>query len=165
VIILCVHCVRNFGYYRAGRRDQTLVFPSQFWGTVNANFLDIGVLEWCKLFTDPKDPHCWRNIVRDRAAFETGLCARLEITPAAFDAYCEKMKTYRDKFVAHLDSDLTMHPPRLDLAKEAVFFYHAHIQSSEPLDGLFVGLPADLQAYFESCTADALEVCKSETRG
>jgi hypothetical protein len=145
-------------YYRAGWRDAKAIFTSAFWTTANSNFLDIGVLEWCKLFADRNDPHFWRNIIGDAAAFEAGLLAELGITSEARAGYCQEMKTYRDKFIAHLDSEFTMHIPRLELAKESVFYYHAHIASTEQLDGVFVNLPRDLPAYYDKCASDALAV-------
>ena len=67
--------------------------------------LDISVLEWCKLLGEEKDKHFWRNVVTDPAAFEASLLAHLGMTASDFVDLAKKMRRYRDKFVAHLDSE------------------------------------------------------------
>jgi len=63
------------------------------------------VLEWCKLLGDEKDKHFWRNVVTDQRAFEANLLANLAMTASDFVDLAKKMRRYRDKFVAHLDSE------------------------------------------------------------
>ena len=64
--LLCRHFARNLAYYRAGWVGSSLVRDSDFWRTVNRNFLDVAVLEWCKLLGDEKARHYWRKTVRRR---------------------------------------------------------------------------------------------------
>jgi len=99
---------------------------AQYWITVTSNCLDISVLEWCKLFADQKDPHHWGNIVSDRDDFERLMYKRLRIAPGYFEAYRLAIRRYRDKFLAHLDSELVMEIPNLDLAMSASSIYYAH---------------------------------------
>lgn len=133
VLILCCYFIQNLAYYRAGWNDQK-VFPqykSQFWVTANGNFLDQCVLEWCKLFGDEKGEHYWGNIVSDPASFEKNLLSTLGISASEFEAHIETIRRYRDKFVAHLDSDKVMNIPDLEIAKKAVLFYQRHILNEE----------------------------------
>jgi hypothetical protein len=51
VALLCAHFTRNLAYYRAAQ-DRIARTSPEFWRTVYSNFLDIAVLEWCKLFDD-----------------------------------------------------------------------------------------------------------------
>ena len=74
----------------------------QFWRTVNGNFLDLCVLEWCKLFAGKNSMHHWRKVVAHPDRFEVALRARLRLTKPQFDEYITAMCAYRDKFVAHL---------------------------------------------------------------
>lgn len=64
--LLCAHCIRNLAYYRAARTDGALTFSARnrLHVTINGNFLDVMVLEWCKLFV-PREEHAWRNVVTD----------------------------------------------------------------------------------------------------
>ncbi|HKI44605.1 MAG TPA: hypothetical protein VKA08_04635, partial [Balneolales bacterium] len=66
VALLCAHFMRNLAYYRAGWGDGALKKKTEFWITVNGNFYDICVLEWCKLFADKNDKHCWLKLIEDK---------------------------------------------------------------------------------------------------
>jgi hypothetical protein len=65
VVILSASFARNVAYFRAGQNQtgsaaRSPSHPcSAFWTQVSANFLDISVLEWCKLLGDEKDKHFW----------------------------------------------------------------------------------------------------------
>jgi hypothetical protein len=106
VVILCASFARNVAYFRAGQSQTGSAARasshagSAFWTQVGANFLDISVLEWCKLLGDEKDKHFWRNVVTDPAAFEASLLASLGMTASDFVDLAKKMRRYRDKFVA-----------------------------------------------------------------
>lgn len=114
---------------------------ASFWRVTNGNFLDACVLEWCKLFAEARNgEHFWRRIVTDPAAFETQLYTNIGVTHAEFDSLIERMRHYRDKFVAHLDSDHVMHIPTLSDAEAAVSFYHRHVAVHEATAGELAGL-------------------------
>lgn len=133
VLIVCCYFIQNLAYYRAGWRPNRVFkrHGSQFWVTANGNFLDHCVLEWCKLFGDEKGEHYWGKIVSDPPAFERDLLSSLGITSDEFNAHIGKIRRYRDKFVAHLDSDKVMNVPDLEIAKNAVFFYQKYILKEE----------------------------------
>jgi hypothetical protein len=147
VVLLCTSFARNLAYYRAGRSQSALPLldaahpQASFWRVINGNFLDMCVLEWCKLFAEPrKGEHFWRRIVTDSAAFETQLHAQLGMTAAEFDALIEAMRRYRDKFVAHLDSDHVMHIPTFSAAQASVWLYHQQVVLHEATAGELAGL-------------------------
>jgi hypothetical protein len=78
VVILCRSFAINLAYYRAGwsNEQKHMLDPAKsgnFWRVVNGNFLDICVLEWCKLFADQRGKHYWGTIVKDPAGFKAGL--------------------------------------------------------------------------------------------
>jgi hypothetical protein len=126
VVLLCCHFMRNLAYYRVGHPGEPRAKDREFWLTVNGNFMDQCVLEWCKLFGDTKGEHAWPNIVSEPAAFEAALLSQLSISAADLEAYRVGMREYRDKFVAHLNSERVMNIPNLDTAKASVAFYHGH---------------------------------------
>jgi len=95
----------NMAFYRGGWKGKTLTRTENAWKRANGNFLDIAVLEWCKLFADRRGAHCWRNVVTDLPRFEAELLAHLNVTAADFEDYCLGVRTYCDKFVAHLDDN------------------------------------------------------------
>ena len=55
------------------------------------------------------------------------------------------MRYYRDKFVAHQDSEYIVILPTLDVAKKAVWFYHAHLVNHEAKSGDLFQLPVDIE--------------------
>jgi len=157
VVILCRSFTVNLACFRAARRPEfsSLWDPqnkeASFWITAGNNFIDICVLEWCKLFADPKEKHHWYKIVSDPAKFQTELLGHLGIDAAAFDKEINVMRTYRDKFLAHLDSERVMHPPALDTAKKAVWFYHHHVVNHEAQHGDLMNLPLTLETGYTQC--------------
>ena len=167
MVILCASFARNVAYYRAGQSQigSAARSPSHacsaFWTQISANFLDIAVLEWCKLLGDEKDKHFWRNVVTDPPAFEASLLAHLEMTASDFVDLAKKMRRYRDKFVAHLDSDAKMDIPLLTAALAADSFYHGHIVGAEADAGDLFGLADTSDKFakgYEQCFKEAERV-------
>lgn len=157
VALLCCHCLRNLAYYRVGWKRRKPVFEtdSEFWKTANGNFLDTCVLEWCKLFGDVRGMHYWKKVITDDSKFFAGLLKHLSISEAELESYVKEMRTYRDKFVAHLDSELVMNIPKLDLAKKSVLHLYKYILAMENEDNLFHGLPTNGAGYFRSSSREA----------
>jgi hypothetical protein len=174
VVIVCSSFVRNLGYYRAGWHEtakhlltETATHAS-FWRQMNSNSLDVAVLEWCKLFIDRQGEHCWRRIVADEDKFKAALLDRLKLTADQFQQHCETMRGYRNKFVAHLDTDATMNIPMLDVADAAARFYHEHVVTKEAKPGELSGLadtPEKLRLGFKQCVDEARAVFGSAARG
>ena len=50
--ILCCHILRNLAYYLAWFGKGKPGTDSQFWVSVNGNFADVTMLEWCKALAD-----------------------------------------------------------------------------------------------------------------
>lgn len=163
VVILCQAVARNLAYYRVGWRDEfknVLDYAAHpesanFFRVANSNFLDILVIEWCKLFADKKGKHYWPNVIIDKAGFKAELLKVLEIDEAAFEQVIEIMRHYRDKFLAHLDSEETMNIPALDIPKKAAWFYYAYLVANEAVDEEFLGLDADLDLLYRRMEMEA----------
>ncbi len=166
MLLVCCHFTRNSAYYRAGWDKKKLIKSTEFWKGINGNCIDIAVLEWCKLFGDRKDPHCWRKIASDPTGFEVGLYKALP-TPSSAEShqhYIDTMREYRDKFVAHLDDELIANIPGLDDAITSTRYYYNYIFKHES-SGMFLTMfPADIGKYYENCFAEARkEYCAMET--
>lgn len=164
VALLMASFLRNLAYLRAFEDAHARVprdWTRDFWITQGGNCTDIAILEWCKLFADGADKHHWSRVVADPQAFRRLLLIQLDLDEAGYAAYVTSVRRYRDKFVAHLDSDNVMEIPMLDIAERSVFFYHQHLIAQEVSDPLqvFRPLPAsseELTTYFEHhCRAAA----------
>ncbi len=150
VALLCHHFVRNYTYYKLIPATNT----TEFWKTMRGNCLDVAVLEWCKLFADKDDRHGWRKIVTDKKRFESDLLAHLKVTSKEFADFVGSTRFYRDKFLAHLDSEKTMNIPHLGLAEKSADFYHAYIVAHEGT-GVKWGKLNDLSRYQAWTEAEA----------
>ncbi len=135
-MLVCCHFLRNLAFYRAGWHYDTDLqrrahrTGDQFWVNANGNFLDISVLEWCKLFGEKKGKHRWSRIVSD-PQFQQKLLQRLNLTEDQFDGYVKQMRDYRDWFIAHLDDERVMHPPRMRIARKSIAFLYDHLRQVE----------------------------------
>ncbi len=163
VLILCCSFARNLAYYRVGRTKKYLHLQSPepsstftFWRAVSGNFIDICVLEWCKLFADPKGKHHWKNVLADPDSFRATLFQHLGTDEHQFAKETEIMLRYRDKFIAHLDSDRIMNIPALENPKKAVWFYYGYLLRNEAVNS--AGLPIDLDAGYIQTEDEARKV-------
>jgi hypothetical protein len=68
------------------------------------------------------------------------------------------MSTYRDKFVAHLDEYSIAQIPDMEMAKNAVHFYHRYIVENEAHPGDPTELPTDLNDYYSACYQEAQKI-------
>jgi len=116
------------------------------------------VLEWCKLFADREGKHYWQNIVANTGDFRKSLLHHLGTDAAGFKDNVDIMLRYRDKFIAHLDSDPIMYVPALDAAKKAVWFYYAYVLEHEASEMSLAGLPLDLDVGYEQTEEEARKV-------
>ncbi len=148
VALLCCHFVRNCAYYRAGWNGKKTMATNEFWATVQNNFLDISILEWLKLFGDHNDKHHWKKVVDDRASFKSGMLVNCEITENELKNCRKSFKEYRDKFIAHLDSEETMHIPKLDKSL-AVAKYYYNYAAKELGESRLRNLPDDIDRYYQ----------------
>jgi hypothetical protein len=163
VATLCLYCLRHMAYYRAGWHRGSLVFRTQFWVAVNGNFIDICVLEWCKLFGDSRGKHYWEKAVSDPQGFKTGLLRKLGMTEGELNAYILEMRTYRDKYVAHLDKVKQFKIPTLDFAKKSVVYLYDYLLSREDQGGYFADAPRDSSQFYEDALKEGLEVYRNGT--
>jgi len=136
-----MHFVRNAAYYRAWNAGPMARRRQQFWRTLNGNFIDICMLEWCKLFGDPRAQHHWSKCVTDADAFLSGLYERTELEEAGFEAFRLEVRAYRDKFVAHLDELNEMKIPRLQPALDSVRYLYDYLVEHEDDVGAFHDAP------------------------
>jgi hypothetical protein len=173
VVIICESFTRNLAYFRVGSAHMSQLSDAHphisFWVQTTNNFLDLCVLEWCKLFgerdRDRREygwgEHGWRAIVTDQTAFEARLLTDLNKTAKQFGKLAEKARYYRDKFVAHLDTGRVMEPPFLDAALKSLWFYHRYVVEKEAANGNLHGRvdsAAEMERYFQRCVEEATQI-------
>lgn len=155
VAILCCHCLRNLAFYRAWHKAGRPRSTEQFWITVNGNFLDIAVVEWCKLFADARGKHHWAKIASDAAVFKSALLLYLAITDTVLDDYIVEMRMYRDKFIAHLDDELQMQIPNLTIALKSAAYLYSYLRTNEDDGNTFPDAPINSASFYRRFLAEA----------
>ena len=149
--LICCHFARNCSYYRAGWHDRKKSKATDlFWITVQGNFIDTAIIEWTKLFGSHNDDHHWKKIVANPDLFRTNMLQHCNLNSEEFDTYHKAIKSYRDQFVAHLDSEMIMQIPDLTNAKNTTEYYYEYIYSELPNVSRIM-LPEDLNDYFNTC--------------
>lgn len=159
--LLCCHLTRNLAYYHAGWHQRGGAASSQFWLTVLGNFIDVSILEWVKLFGDNTGKHHWTHLVKDKASFQSRCLTFADITQDQWDAAWAEIKIYRDKFIAHLDSDDTMNIPHMDIPHRMVTFYYQELRRLYWSDSVWGQLPENISQYYDDCYQEAAQALGS----
>ncbi len=156
-INLCILFARNMAYYRASYDDsQYVAGDNAFSITISGNFIDISIIEWCKLFGSHGDNHHWRNLIVDDAdEFVCALYKHLSMSKSEFEEHQQSMKNYRDVFAAHWDNDGSGIRPYLDNAFECVVFLHEYIFKNFENSSALQDKVQDLRSYYEACYKEA----------
>lgn len=137
VIIVATNFMRNLAIVRAasnypvGWKTKPLHAQVNFWRVAIGNSADACAMEYCKLFADKSGKHSWQKFVTDKDKFKRELLSHLGVSESELADYEEAVQTYRDKFVAHLDSERVMHIPNYEMAELAIVFYHRYILENE----------------------------------
>lgn len=161
VALLCIHFTRNLAYSRAISELVATKREGDFWITMQGNCLDIAVLEWCKLFGEHNGKHSWSVILHEPDIFKSALIKELKIDEKEWMASRSELRTYRNKFVAHLDSEVTMQIPQMDLPLKMVNYYFNIIMSYEDETNIFKGIPSNLNDYYETSYSEAASRTKT----
>jgi hypothetical protein len=82
------------------------------------------------------------------------MLADLGMSANNFAKYVDSMKTYRDKFIAHLDDDRTMHIPMLGPAKKTSKLLYDTLIAQESGNHTFHGAPASASNFYRQYLAE-----------
>ena len=66
-----------------------------------------------------------------------GLLSSLQICDTDFNQYVQQMRTYRDKFIAHLDDQNSMQVPKLTIARRSTIYLYDYLLAHEAEDNTF----------------------------
>ncbi|MGR3318990.1 MAG: hypothetical protein ACUZ8O_10995 [Candidatus Anammoxibacter sp.] len=151
-----VYIVRNIAYHRS-LHEYKDDFVQNYWVYIYNNFLDISVLEWCKVFGSRAEATHWSNHVNDVDIFREELLTHLCLSQIEWEEYWNHLKTYRDCGVAHHihNPDITNYPDFDNALKVSYFYYDIVIQELRSLN--VYDYPDNLQSYFDSCLDQAKE--------
>jgi hypothetical protein len=149
--ITCLNCLRNLAYFRAAPGKNILKTKGIFWVNTHNNFLDIFVLEWCKLFGDKSGKHYWGKIITNQQSFFSSMLEKFKIDEAELEILIKEMRTYRDKFIAHLDLEPIMFiPNNLKLAQKSTEYLYNYILEKEDDGDFFNDAPSNAIVFFRN---------------
>ena len=142
-----------------------------FWRVIYGNFLDVAVIDWCKLFGSDHEEHQpvhWKSVVpvERHDEFRAGLLDAIGITQAEWEKYWRKMKAYRDKQAAHFNAEYIRpendpHYPEFDLALEAVYYYYQWILGDMQNREVRHTYPKDIRDYCQRFFEQANEAANN----
>lgn len=162
---LCIYCIKQIAFKRSGRKELFRDPRNQFLVAIDGNFLDMCVIEWCKIFGDKKSKHHWKNVVTDHNIFFSGLLDNLRYKGEEFDNYILQMKEYRDKHVAHLDDNTTGYYPELNITKESCFYLYDYLLKNEYDPNCFYDAPEDIRHCFSESLEEGNRIYSSIISG
>ena len=117
--LTCLQCLRNLAYFTAAHEARAWA-KNDFFVAIHNNFLDISVLEWCKVFGDKNGKHFWKRSITDETdqiEFRRTLLKLLSMNECQFEDYVTQMCALRDKAIAHFDNISEIYVPSTDPAK------------------------------------------------
>ena len=77
---------------------------------------------------DQKGNHHWKKVITSDYLFESTLLASLKISQEDWLEYIRAVQKYRDKFIAHLDDERVMHPPKTKIARNSAAFLYDYLR-------------------------------------
>jgi hypothetical protein len=157
-----MHVLRNLAFQRAMADSRRSWSQNQFWVTAHNNYLDIAVLEWCKLFTDRSGKHHWCKSITDQDAFAIKLQNDIGRNLAEYEAYALSFKVYRDEFVAHLDDANLVQVPSMPIARLSTQTLYTWLRSKEDDCNAFHDAPLRPEDLYAICLADARKTLRGE---
>jgi hypothetical protein len=158
---LCCHCLRNLAYYRAWYEEGKPHENRNFWVNANGNFVEIALLEWCKVFGEWNGAYHFRKVVGDPDAVRVALLAAVGKTQQEWEDYIAAMKKYRDKFVAHWDEDVDGPIlPQMDFAKDSMIFLLDHcVENEGEVFSQWDDVPHPAGAFYRKMLTDGRAAC------
>lgn len=132
--LLANYCIANIAAYRVNWKTiagvRSLRVNNDLWVRANGAFFDMAVIEWCKLFTDGKNgKHHWTKTFTDEKKWKIELLGHIAMSSDEYDIEIDKIKAYRDKYVAHLDHPKTMNYPLTEFMLKTVSYLYDSLKN------------------------------------
>ena len=98
--------------------------------------------------------------MHDDQTFKDRMFESINIKQTDLDRVHSTIKSYRDKFVAHLDSEETMNIPELEDALRMIFFYYSEVKT---ICGSTADWPESLENFYEEHFNKAIKQYEQQT--
>jgi hypothetical protein len=155
----CADFARQLSYHRA-LHEFTESRKLNFWIYMYNNAIDLAILDWFHLFGYHNDDLHWKKVVSDIDNFRERLLACLGLKQNDWEDYREKIKTYRDKDVAHIEVRPVSNVPEMSVALMAADFYYKVVLTELKNYSDYTEWPIDLLQYHENSLKQSREITK-----
>jgi len=91
--------------------------------------------------------------VPDPDTFLLGLLNNIGVNEQEFEDQCKEIKTYRDKFVAHLDDEPKMQIPHLSMVIDSVIYLYSIVRKE--FSSVLNDAPGNLRSFYRQRFAHA----------
>ncbi|CAA0117807.1 Uncharacterised protein [BD1-7 clade bacterium] len=121
-----VYFAKDFGkQYVCWKASMAIVKESDVLSvTISNNFFDMALLCWGHFFGNRSDELHYTNVLAQPDQFKSYLIDNLGINENDWNNNWLQLKDFRDKRIAHFDSDVSVVVPGMELAFECVKAYH-----------------------------------------
>lgn len=109
------------------------------------------------MFVDSKGKNHFSKALEDPDEFKQNLIETLCLTEAQFDDYVVSIKTYRDKFIAHLDEENIMNIPDMDVARQSAKFLYQRLLVKEAKNNTFADAPLSANEVYDTFLSEGLK--------
>jgi len=159
---IAISCINNIAAYKANWQKidgvDKLIVDRHFWVLMNGNFLNVAVLDWCKLFAESNGKHHWSCSFKNE--WKEQLFARMAMSQSKFKKELGLVNEYRSKFVAHLDDPIAMNYPNTNFMLDSVSYLHDCLKTNFETKRFFVGY----YKFAEELYASRIEAAIDEVR-
>ena len=163
----CADLARQLSYHHALNKCKDS-FKLNFWIYVFNNSIDLAVLDWFHLFGYQNDDLHWKKIVNDIEAFRESLFDHVNMTEDEWKSYRGKIKTYRDKDIAHIEVRPKSWVPEMGIALKAAAYYYDYVLKELAGFGDYSNWPQNLDEYYQRSfeqTKQIVEITYAATMG
>lgn len=126
------YCIANIAAYRVNWKTvdskRTQRIDLDFWVRANGTLFDMTVIEWCKLFSDENAKHHWAKTFLNIKEWKSQLLQHLELPEENYEVELNKIKEYRDKYVAHLDNPILINYPSTEFMLNSASYLYDSIR-------------------------------------
>ena len=153
VFLLTNHCIANIAAYRVNwqqnENSKEIVIDLDFWVRANGNFLDIAVLEWCKLFAERDGKHHWSKVFKNRQEWSQLFLAHMNLSSKQFHKELSKIKKYRDRYVAHLDDPIPTNYPLTEIMLTSASYLYDALRYDPTTKNYLIGVYDSSAQFYE----------------
>ncbi len=158
---LTLSCIANIACYRAGWNGEVsppvLRNKVDFWVRANGNFLDVATLNWCILFAEEqKGKHDWKKAFLTKTDLDSNLYHSLKTNKEEFQQNLDDVKTYRDKYLAHLDNPSLIFYPKTEFLLSSASYLFKLLKSHNETKGFLIGIYEDADVHYDEKYTEAL---------